>query len=204
MEAFRVGFTNPWKIWNTLERLLWLPLARLSFAWSGVNWGENWRIFGVPIIQRHRQSTIVIGNKVDLRSTVRSNPLGPTHPVILSTRRRGAMLIIGDSFGITGGSIVAEERIEIGNNVLIGANCIIVDTDFHPLNPQKRLTDPLDGATAPVTIKDNVFIGMNSIILKGVTLHEGCVIGAGSIVTRDVPAGVIAAGNPARVVKPVE
>ncbi|NWG17254.1 MAG: hypothetical protein HXY41_11515 [Chloroflexi bacterium] len=102
---------------------------------------------------------------------------------------------------MTGGGIIAEERIIIGSRVTVGANTIIADTDFHPLDPARRRAAPLDGATAPITIEDDVFIGMQCLILKGVSLGVGCVIGAGSVVTRDVPPGVIAAGNPARVIR---
>jgi acetyltransferase-like isoleucine patch superfamily enzyme len=77
---------------------------------------------------------------------------------------------------------------------------VVVDTDFHPLDPLERKGRPQNAKTAPVLIEDDVFIGMNCLILKGVTLGKGCVIGAGSVVTRTVPSMSIAAGNPARVV----
>ena len=101
---------------------------------------------------------------------------------------------------MTGATIVAAERIEIGDRVFLGANATIVDTDFHPLDPQTRRIDVLAGRHAPVLIESDVFIGMNSLILKGVQIGTGSVIGAGSVVVRDVPPGVIAAGNPAQVV----
>ncbi len=195
---------TPWKARNEIERLLLLPLARVQFALAGVAWGEDWRLYGLPIIQRQRSSTLTIGARLNLRSSVRSNPLGPAHPVILSTRRPGAMLVIGDDFGMTGGSIVCEERVTIGHRVTVGANTTIVDTDFHPLDPLIRQQNPTDGATKPVVIEGDVFIGMNTLVLKGVTIGRGSVIGAGSVVTRDVPAGVIAAGNPARVIRSLE
>ncbi len=203
LEAVRLALETPWKAVNEVERLLLLPLARFGFAWAGVAWGAGWKLYGLPIIQKHRRGVLRIGARLELRSTARSNPLGPHRPVILSVRRPGAALIIGDDFGMTGGSIVAEERITIGNRVAVGANTIIADTDFHPLDPAERRLAPLNGATAPIVIEDDVFIGMQCLILKGVTLGRGCVIGAGSVVTRDVPAGMIAAGNPARVIRPV-
>ncbi|MCS7070899.1 MAG: hypothetical protein NZM00_05290 [Anaerolinea sp.] len=86
----------------------------------------------------------------------------------------------------------------------MGANSIITDTDFHPLTADARRIDPTQGRTAPVIVEDEVFIGMQAIILKGVRLGRGCVIGAGSVVTQDVPPGMIAAGNPARVIRPVD
>ncbi len=199
--AFQMALDAPWKAVNEIERLLLLPLARLQFALAGVSWASGWKFYGLPIIQKHRSSIFRIGQQMELRSSTRSNPLGPNHPVILSTRRPNAALRIGSYFGMTGGSIVCEDAITIGNHVTVGANCMIVDTDFHPLDPQKRQNTPLDGATAPIIIEDNAFIGMQSIILKGVTIGAGSVIGAGSIVTHDIPAGVIAAGNPAKVIR---
>jgi acetyltransferase-like isoleucine patch superfamily enzyme len=204
LEAVQLAFVTPWKARLVLSRLLTLPYQRVSFWLAGVAWGKQWQLYGTPIIQKHRDSIMQIGDALELRSSVNSNPLGPTHPVIFSTRRPNTSLTIGHHFGMTGGSIIVEEQITIGNFVTVGANCTIMDTDFHPLNAERRKVAVLDGATAPVTIEDNVFIGMNSLILKGVTLHQGCVIGAGSVVTRDVPAGMIAAGNPARVIKAVE
>ena len=137
---------------------------------------------------------------MNLRSTARSNPLGPNHAVIISTRRPSAVLTIGDDFGMTGGSLVCDERITIGDRVWIGANTVIADTDFHPLDPQRRGENPLAANTAPITIADDVFIGMNTLILKGVTIGARAVVGAGSVVTRDVPPDAIVAGNPARVI----
>lgn len=78
-----------------------------------------------------------------------------------------------------------------------------IHTDFHPLTPAAGVQDFLAGAHAPIVIEDDVFIGMQSLIRKGVTIGRGSVVGAGSVVTRDVPAGVVA-GNPATVVKELE
>jgi acetyltransferase-like isoleucine patch superfamily enzyme len=137
------------------------------------------------------------GSGLNLRSSIRSNPLGLNHPVILATIKQNASLITGVNFSMSGGSICAAELIEIGDNVAVGANTTIVDTDFHSLDPYLRRTKPLEANTRPVCIEDDVFIGMSCLILKGVTIGKGSVIGAGSIVTRNIPAGVIAAGVPA-------
>lgn len=193
----------PWLLRNEIERLLVWPLAALGWWGSGVQVGRGWRCYGLPVLQRHRRSRVQIGQNCELRSHRRSNPLGPAHPVILSTRRAGAALIIGDGFGMTGGSIVCEQTITIGNRVWVGCNSVITDTDFHPLDPAYRQRQPLDGATAPVVIEDDVFVGMNTLILKGVRIGQGSVIGAGSVVARDIPPGVVAAGNPARVIRPL-
>jgi acetyltransferase-like isoleucine patch superfamily enzyme len=173
------------------------------FAANGIRWGENWHFYGLPIIQKHRGSVMCFGAGLNLRSSVVSNPLGPNHPVILCTWEPNAVLEIGDGFAMTGGSICAAERITIGKNVAIGANSTIADTDFHPLNPVIRHQRPQESNTAPILIEDDVFIGMNCLILKGVTIGHGSVIGAGSVVTKDIPPCVIAAGNPARVLREV-
>jgi len=82
--------------------------------------------------------------------------------------------------------------IKIGDNVSISANVTILTADHDPNSPE------FSGRTAPVVIEDYVFIGTGAMILKGVRLGAGAIVGAGSIVTRDVPAGEIWAGNPAR------
>lgn len=201
MNRISEALDTPWKLWNQLRRWLVYPQARLLIAFSGIAWGRNWSFYGLPIIQKHRQSVMKFGEGFSLRSSARSNPLAPNHPVVLSTLRAGAVLEIGRNFGMTGGSICAATRIAIGDNVAVGANCIITDTDFHPLHPRARLLEPQNGKSAPVTIGDNVFIGMNSIILKGVTIGANSVIGAGSVVSRNIPSNSIAAGNPAVVLR---
>jgi len=195
---------TPWKLTNHARRLAALPYIRLMFALAGVPWGRGWRIFGLPLIQRHRRSTLELGDGLELRSWYSTNPLAPNHPVVLTTWQAGAVLRIGRRCGLTGAVVVAAERVEIGDRVLLGANSTVTDTDFHPLDPWERQRDILNGATAPVIIEDDVFIGMHSLILKGVHIGRGSVVGAGSVVTRDVPPGVIVAGNPARIVKSLE
>ena len=201
LAALRAAREMPWKARNEIERLMLWPLARLQFALAGVPWGRGWKLYGLPILQIHRAAHVRIGDRLMLRSSLRSNPLGPAHPVILSARRPGAAITIGDDFGMTGGVIVAEQQITIGHRVTVGANSSIVDTDFHPLDPVVRQRTPAAGAAAPIVIEDDVFIGMECLILKGAHIGAGSVIGARSVVTGPIPPGVIAAGNPARVIR---
>lgn len=191
----------PWRIRNEVWRRLAYPYVRCAFAYHGIDWGRNWRILGMPIIQRHRASEIKLGDDLTLRSWTRSNPLVPHHPVVLATRRPRAIIQVGDDCGFSGTTLVAAEHIEIGDRVQMGSNVSVVDTDFHPLRPEDRASDFNAGKTAPIVIEDDVFVGMNSLILKGVTVGVGSVIGAGSVLSRDVPAGAIVAGNPAEVVR---
>ena len=192
---------TPWKVQNELRRRVLYPMVRLIFAWNGISWGRGWRIFGLPIIQKHRRSRMNFGPGLQLRSFVRSNPLGPNHPVLLTTWRKESCLEVGANFAMTGGALCASSRIIIGSNVTVGANSIIVDTDFHPIGPEGRRMNPAEGKTADVIIGDDVFIGMNCLILKGVTIGRGSLVGAGSVVTKNVPPGMIVAGNPALPVR---
>jgi acetyltransferase-like isoleucine patch superfamily enzyme len=124
---------------------------------------------------------------------------------------------VGDFTLLNGALVMVEERIEIGSYCLISWNVGIADSDFHPLEPAQRLIDAQALApylkdrpprpklkTAPVIICDNVWIGMNATILKGVTIGENSVVAAGSVVTKSVPPNVVVAGNPAVVVKRFE
>jgi acetyltransferase-like isoleucine patch superfamily enzyme len=121
---------------------------------------------------------------------------------------------VGDFTLLNGALVMAEERIEIGSHCLISWNVGIADSDFHPLAPAQRIIDAHALApfykdrpprpelrTIPVIISDNVWIGMNAIILKGVTIGENSVVAAGAVVTKSVPANVVVAGNPAVVTK---
>jgi acetyltransferase-like isoleucine patch superfamily enzyme len=121
---------------------------------------------------------------------------------------------VGDFTLLNGALVMAEEKIEIGSHCLISWNVGIADSDFHPLEPAQRLIDAQALApffkdrpprpklkTAPVIISDNVWIGMNATILKGVTIGENSVVAAGSVVTKSVPANTVVAGNPAVPVK---
>jgi len=128
--------------------------------------------------------TFEIGNGVAFRN-------GPSFHA-----ENGGHIVIGDwTFINTGASIYSCRRVEIGPNTLIGDQVSIFDSDFHQVE---------EGSTAreaPVKIGRNVWIGFRSIILAGVEIGDHSVIGAGSVVTRSIPSRVLAAGNPATVVR---
>lgn len=106
----------------------------------------------------------------------------------------GARVAIGNGTYINRRTeIMCKERVTIGEHCAISWDVVIADTDYHELAGSK--------STAPVTIGDRVWIGARAVILKGVTVGGGAVIAAGSIVTKDVPAGALVAGNPARVIR---
>jgi len=121
---------------------------------------------------------------------------------------------IGDFTLLNGALVMAEDKIEIGSHCLISWNVGIADSDFHPLEPAQRLIDAQALApffkdrparpklkTAPVRIADNVWIGMNAVILKGITIGENSIVAAGSVVTKSIPPNTVVAGNPAVIVK---
>ncbi|MDP4195859.1 MAG: acyltransferase [Bacteroidota bacterium] len=129
---------------------------------------------------------------------------GINHPVIIRTLSENALIKIGNNVGISGGGICAAQKVTIGNDVMFGANAFVSDNDFHPIDPRNRRNSNENIKTKPVIIEDNVFIGMNSLVLKGVKIGKNSVIAAGSIVTSDIPENTIAAGIPAKVISKIE
>lgn len=173
---------------------LWLRLL-------GVDCGRNCRFRGMPVIGLAPGSRIMLGNNISVNSRFDSNAAGLPHPTIFAALAPESYILIGDRTGISGASIVSRCGITIGERVFIGAGACIWDTDFHPLDAeQRRQHATRDARCAPIRIDDEAFIGARSLILKGVSIGQGAVIGAGAVVTRDVRAGDVVAGNPARVV----
>lgn len=156
----------------------------------------------ICLLTRTRNGELIIGNDFKCNNKIKSNSIGLIQPCIFNISAPNSRIIIGDNVGISGSAICATTSVTIGNNVLIGSGCLISDTDSHPIDWEDRLYDRnVKTRKAPIVIEDNVFIGARSIILKGVTIGEGAVIGAGSVVSKDVPPYSIVCGNPARVVK---
>ena len=176
--------------------------AHFELRASGVVIGAGSLFFGLPVIKMAKGSKITIGEQAMLISTSHYTALGVNHPVVLRTLQSGASIVLGTRVGISGGSICAVQSVEIGADTLLGANVTIADTDFHSINPHyRRTTDYSRIGVAPVKIGSRVFIGTNAIVLKGVTIGDNTIIGAGSVVTKSIPANVIAAGNPCRVIR---
>ena len=123
---------------------------------------------------------------------------------------------IGDESVLVGALLMCAERITIGRRVLVSHNVTLADCDFHPLDPDLRKDDARANApegdrsrrpalvSRPVTVEDDVWIGIGAIILKGVRIGAGARVGAGAVVTCDVPAGQSVIGNPGQIVGPTE
>ena len=167
-----------------------------------VIFGKNLDLYGIPVIFKKRGSVIKIGNNCSIKSGFLSNLIGLSQRTIIVTRTREAKIEIGNNVGISGSTIYARKGIFIGDNTLIGGNVKILDNDFHPLEVEARNRDDKSMIRSKeVIIGKNCFIGCNSTILKGSIIGDGCIIGAGSVVCGEFHAGVIVAGNPARVIK---
>jgi acetyltransferase-like isoleucine patch superfamily enzyme len=163
--------------------------------------GKELSLRGVPIMIRDPQAPIRIGNKVVLCSRPLANVLYLAHPCVMAAVGPKAIIEVGDDVGMSGATLIATNRIVIGDHVIIDAEALLVDSDFHPLDPVQRALHSTAGArSGPITVGRHVFIGARAIILKGVSIGDGAVIGAGAVVTKDVAAGDIVAGNPASVV----
>lgn len=188
------------KIINKIRLIYWHICGHMLAKIHGVAIGEKCTFYGLPVFSRYPGSTIIIGNRVVLCSDPRYTALGVNHPVILRTLRKGAQIIIDDECGLSGTTVCAAVSVTIGKQGLIGANVSIFDTDFHAIASENRrfCNDPAKIASQPVKIGNNVFIGVNSLICKGVAIGENSVIGAGSVVVKNVEASRIYAGNPAK------
>lgn len=173
----------------------------ILFCWSKkLCWESGWRLYGMPLIRCHRLGEIVIGKRFTACSDPRRNILGVCQRVTIHVGR-DAKVVIGDDVGMSGCTISALVSVRIGNRVLLGSGCMITDSDAHPLHPWDRRHDQSKTVSRPIVIEDDVFIGARAIILKGVHIGRGSVVGAGSVVTKDVQPMCVAAGNPACVVK---
>lgn len=177
---------------------------KLVYRAMGVKIGKNVRVLGWPVIFQFSKAKIEIGDNCALNSSFLSNLIGLYQRTIIIARR-GASIKIGNSVGISGTTIYAHNSIEIGDNTLIGANCKILDTDFHPTNTIDRLNgDHSNIPNRPIKIGKNVFIGCNAIILKGAEIGDNCIVGAGSVLSGKFEANMVIAGNPAKTIKQVK
>ena len=127
----------------------------------------------------------------------------------------GGRISVGENTYIgPGTSIQAKENVSIGNNVIIANNVVLVDNNNHPVEPEKRLEMSAcedfmrdekwtwkDAVSAPIRIEDNVWIGRDARVLKGVTIGKGSVVALGAIVTKDVPPKAVMGGVPENVIR---
>ena len=178
---------------------LWLTFYR--FRNPHIVFGENVRLKGIPFFSISPEAEVFIGSDVTFTSRASYNPMGLCKPCSICLEP-GAQLSIGDYCGFSGVSIYCVKEVRIGNYLTCGGNVFIWDTDFHPIDPMARRNNLREVIKSePIVVGDDVFIGANAILLKGITIGDRAVIAAGSVVTKSVPSDEIWGGNPARFLK---
>ena len=148
------------------------------------------------------KNRLSIGNGTRINSGDSYIPIGYPGKCVFWIMDSG-IITIGRNCGLSNVTICSRDKVTIGNNVIMGGGVKIYDTDFHSLNYIKRrdLDNDNDRASKSILIGDDVFIGAGVIILKGTRIGERSIIGAGSVVSGDIPCDEIWAGNPARCIK---
>jgi len=180
-----------WSLWTNLY-LRCHPGVELR-GWITVTGRVRWKL--------DPRGRTLIHPGVRVHSGPRVNGYGGHRPTIIWVLP-GGRLTLGPGTGVSGSTIVCQDEVTLGANVMVGGGSEIVDTDFHPLDPTARARhDAAAVATGAVRIGDHVWIGGRVLVLKGVTIGDCAVIGAGAVVTRSVPASEVWAGNPARAIR---
>lgn len=189
---------------NKLRQPFDYLISSFIFYTNGVSY-SSFKNNGYPKINVGLGGKCFIGKNFRSNNREMSNPIGRFNRCSLIVGNKG-MLIIGENVGMSSTAIVCNDRVEIGNNVNLGGNVVIYDTDFHSLKPNDRLNRAKDienTNTKPVKIGNNVFIGAHSTILKGVKIGENSIVGACSVVTKNIPENQIWAGNPAKFIRSI-
>ena len=186
---------------TALVRMRFYPmLNRALLKKKGAILGRNIQIPGKLNLVTSGNNVIGIGNNFYFSSGDAINPISSNLQGAIYLEN-GASLKIGNNVGMSSTRMWIHESVTIGDNVKIGGCVLITDTDAHPLDYLSRRTGNEGTKSAPVVIEDDVWIGAHTVILKGVTIGARSVIGAGSVVTKSIPADCVAAGNPCKVIK---
>lgn len=169
-------------------------LGGLSAKLWGVHLRSRVRFLNLP---RFRNlGSIEIGAHTRIISDSR-NLVGSYIKTSMQTGVHGK-IIIGEHCGLSNCHIIAQALVRIGDYVYIGGGTRIYDNDFHSTDPATRLSKPEIIPSKPVIIHDKVFIGGHCLILKGLEIGENAVLGAGSVLTKSIPANEIWGGVPAK------
>lgn len=158
-------------------------------------------LIGRPLIDIRKGGKLYLGNGVTLTSKSKGYHLALPSPVKFFAYLPGAEIRIGDETGIAGSCITAHKSVTIGKRCLIAANCQIMDNNAHDLSfPNVEDRRFSTGSSMPVVIEDDVWLGINTVVLPGVRIGKGSIVGANSVVCSNIPPMVVARGNPAEVV----
>lgn len=166
----------------------------------GCEYGHNLRANGRVIVRVHRKGAILLANNVTISSKFITNLAGITNPTVFCCIGEGK-IAIGNNSGCTSTIFSSRSNIMVGQNVNIGANVRIYDHDYHPVDYLERREGNANVKSAPIIIGDDVFIGSNAIILKGVNIGDRSIVGAGAVVAhKNIPPDSLVVGNPAQIV----
>lgn len=182
---------------------IYTPIAKINFYLNGAEVAKGLRVNGLLKVFITRRGVVTIGENCSINSGENANIIGRQQKTIFWVE---GILTIGNNLGMSCSALICNHEIEIGNNVTIGGNTVIYDTDFHSLNPILRLNKKEDKKNAKwgkVTISDNAFIGSHTTILKGVAIGKNAIVGACSVVAKDIPSDEIWAGNPAKFISKI-
>lgn len=190
-----------YKLRRSVYQTLTTYCARLTLWRYGVTTGNKFKSLG--LIRCINRGKLIIGNNVTINSGALGNFVGGDRRTNFWVGPHGT-LEIDDNVGISNSTIIARSSIRIHNHTLIGGGCDIYDNDFHELHAIDRLNRTKKISMAPIEIGPHAFVGAHTIVLKGVKIGEGAVVGAGSLVTQDIPPYEVWAGQPARCIKKLD
>lgn len=190
------------KIYRFIYIYITTLYTRFLFSLNGVR-TRGLHSIGIPILDIMRNARVTIGDNFSISNDPHSSHVGYLRSKLCV--HNDATLTIGHNSGINGVTIDVRNSITIGDFVKIGGDTVITDNDSHSLDPVIRRMpgEWVNAISKPIVISDDVFIGTRCIILKGVTIGQGSIIAAGSVVSRNVPPYEIWGGNPAIFIKQI-
>lgn len=161
-----------------------------------VKYGD--RIRGNRVVLKN-EGTIILGNKVSLNSY----PSGELYTTGIHTYGKKSLVKIGNNCNLNGTTIYSRKKVIIGDYCMFGPGVKIIDNNSHriSIDIEERRKSP---ESKEIIIENNVWIGSNSLILKGITIGENSIVAAHSVITKDIPKNVLVAGNPAVIIKNLE
>lgn len=202
-------FRRFFRIVPKMREKIYIIWNRIFFKLIGIKYGRNLKVYNK--IHVFGRGTVVVGDDFHFTSGDCINPICRNIQGSIFVISSSSMIKIGDRVGISSACLWAQESITIGNDVNIGGDCLIMDNDAHPHDYLQRRYDFENKVgrmaylamvpAAPVEIGNDVWIGARCQILKGVHIGARSIIAAGSIVTKDIPSDVVAAGNPCKVIR---
>lgn len=187
-----------------LKKFFYTFINKIIFKQNDVRVPKTLIVDGILRLKRAKKSNLCIGENVKINSSWRSNSTGGGQTRTLLQVAPNSKLFIGNRVGISNSTISVMKEVIIEDDVNIGVNCKIYDSDFHSITYKERMQQPDSNIkSSAVRIKKGAWVGGHVIILKGVTIGEKSVIGAGAVVTKSVPDNELWAGNPAKYIKKI-